>query len=80
MNLQGTIHPFRKTHRSVFGKLLQEVHLVASDRRVSQSFNATIRVVFVLKSNVIFVYLRCVVSQLNLMQTSPWFYCMVSVW
>uniref|UniRef100_A0A669BI19 Solute carrier family 30 member 6 n=1 Tax=Oreochromis niloticus TaxID=8128 RepID=A0A669BI19_ORENI len=31
----GTIHPFRKTHRSVFGKLLQEFRLVASDRRVS---------------------------------------------
>uniref|UniRef100_A0A669DSJ3 Solute carrier family 30 member 6 n=1 Tax=Oreochromis niloticus TaxID=8128 RepID=A0A669DSJ3_ORENI len=30
---QGTIHPFRKTHRSVFGKLLQEFRLVASDRR-----------------------------------------------
>ncbi|XP_069394916.1 zinc transporter 6 [Paralichthys olivaceus] len=29
----GTIHPFRKTHRSVFGKLLQEFRLVASDRR-----------------------------------------------
>lgn len=33
--LQGTIHPFRKTHRSVFGKLLQEFRLVSSDRRVS---------------------------------------------
>uniref|UniRef100_A0A4W6BRJ0 Solute carrier family 30 member 6 n=1 Tax=Lates calcarifer TaxID=8187 RepID=A0A4W6BRJ0_LATCA len=30
---QGTIHPFRKTHRSIFGKLLQEFRLVASDRR-----------------------------------------------
>ncbi|KAM9364366.1 zinc transporter 6 isoform 2-T2 [Pholidichthys leucotaenia] len=29
----GTIHPFRKTHRSVLGKLLQEFRLVASDRR-----------------------------------------------
>ncbi|KAK2824693.1 hypothetical protein Q5P01_021868 [Channa striata] len=29
----GTIHPFRKTHRSIFGKLLQEFRLVASDRR-----------------------------------------------
>ncbi|XP_060943259.1 zinc transporter 6 [Limanda limanda] len=29
----GTIHPFRKTHRSVFGKLRQEFRLVASDRR-----------------------------------------------
>ncbi|XP_047458424.1 LOW QUALITY PROTEIN: zinc transporter 6 [Mugil cephalus] len=29
----GTIHPFRKTHRSVFGKLLQEFRLVSSDRR-----------------------------------------------
>lgn len=35
LNLQGTIHPFRKTHRSVFGKLLQEFRLVSSDRRVS---------------------------------------------
>uniref|UniRef100_A0A3B5L182 Cation efflux protein transmembrane domain-containing protein n=1 Tax=Xiphophorus couchianus TaxID=32473 RepID=A0A3B5L182_9TELE len=32
--LQGTIHPFRKTHRSVIGKLLQEFRLVSSDRRV----------------------------------------------
>uniref|UniRef100_M3ZRS1 Solute carrier family 30 member 6 n=1 Tax=Xiphophorus maculatus TaxID=8083 RepID=M3ZRS1_XIPMA len=31
--LQGTIHPFRKTHRSVIGKLLQEFRLVSSDRR-----------------------------------------------
>uniref|UniRef100_A0A3B3UFF4 Solute carrier family 30 member 6 n=1 Tax=Poecilia latipinna TaxID=48699 RepID=A0A3B3UFF4_9TELE len=31
--LQGTIHPFRKTHRSVIGKLLQEFQLVSSDRR-----------------------------------------------
>uniref|UniRef100_A0A3B5L3Z5 Cation efflux protein transmembrane domain-containing protein n=1 Tax=Xiphophorus couchianus TaxID=32473 RepID=A0A3B5L3Z5_9TELE len=31
---QGTIHPFRKTHRSVIGKLLQEFRLVSSDRRV----------------------------------------------
>uniref|UniRef100_A0A8C6WYY6 Solute carrier family 30 member 6 n=1 Tax=Neogobius melanostomus TaxID=47308 RepID=A0A8C6WYY6_9GOBI len=30
---QGTIHPFRKTHRSLFGKLTQEFTLVASDRR-----------------------------------------------
>uniref|UniRef100_A0A3Q3JYV5 Cation efflux protein transmembrane domain-containing protein n=1 Tax=Monopterus albus TaxID=43700 RepID=A0A3Q3JYV5_MONAL len=30
---QGTIHPFRKTHRSIFGKLLQEFRLVATDRR-----------------------------------------------
>uniref|UniRef100_A0A3B3ZZV9 Cation efflux protein transmembrane domain-containing protein n=1 Tax=Periophthalmus magnuspinnatus TaxID=409849 RepID=A0A3B3ZZV9_9GOBI len=30
---QGTIHPFRKTHRSIFGKLTQEFSLVASDRR-----------------------------------------------
>uniref|UniRef100_A0A8C6VNU2 Uncharacterized protein n=1 Tax=Nothobranchius furzeri TaxID=105023 RepID=A0A8C6VNU2_NOTFU len=30
---QGTIHPFRKSHRSVFGKLLQEFRLVSSDRR-----------------------------------------------
>uniref|UniRef100_A0A8C6UVA3 Solute carrier family 30 member 6 n=1 Tax=Neogobius melanostomus TaxID=47308 RepID=A0A8C6UVA3_9GOBI len=29
----GTIHPFRKTHRSLFGKLTQEFTLVASDRR-----------------------------------------------
>ncbi|XP_071335927.1 zinc transporter 6 [Trachinotus anak] len=29
----GTIHPFRKTHRSLLGKLLQEFRLVASDRR-----------------------------------------------
>ncbi|XP_029031692.1 zinc transporter 6 [Betta splendens] len=29
----GTIHPFRKTHKSIFGKLLQEFQLVASDRR-----------------------------------------------
>ncbi|XP_061823879.1 zinc transporter 6 [Nerophis lumbriciformis] len=29
----GTIHPFRKTHRSFSGKLLQEFRLVASDRR-----------------------------------------------
>ncbi|XP_023183211.1 zinc transporter 6 [Xiphophorus maculatus] len=29
----GTIHPFRKTHRSVIGKLLQEFRLVSSDRR-----------------------------------------------
>ncbi|XP_020772666.2 LOW QUALITY PROTEIN: zinc transporter 6 [Boleophthalmus pectinirostris] len=29
----GTIHPFRKTHRSIFGKLTQEFSLVASDRR-----------------------------------------------
>ncbi|KAK2921545.1 zinc transporter 6 [Channa argus] len=29
----GTIHPFRKTHRSIFGKLLQEFRLVTSDRR-----------------------------------------------
>lgn len=35
LNFQGTIHPFRKTHRSIFGKLLQEFRLVSSDRRVS---------------------------------------------
>ncbi|CAJ1066895.1 zinc transporter 6 [Xyrichtys novacula] len=29
----GTIHPFRKTHRSIFGKLSQEFRLVSSDRR-----------------------------------------------
>ncbi|XP_061545370.1 zinc transporter 6 isoform X1 [Phycodurus eques] len=29
----GTIHPFRKTHRSFPGKLLQEFRLVKSDRR-----------------------------------------------
>ncbi|KAM6916484.1 LOW QUALITY PROTEIN: zinc transporter 6 [Xenentodon cancila] len=29
----GTIHPFRRSHRSVFGKLLQEFRLVSSDRR-----------------------------------------------
>ncbi|XP_041645408.1 zinc transporter 6 [Cheilinus undulatus] len=29
----GTIHPFRRTHRSIFGKLLQEFRLVSSDRR-----------------------------------------------
>ncbi|XP_068183142.1 zinc transporter 6 [Antennarius striatus] len=29
----GTIHPFRKTHRSIFGKLSQEIRLVSSDRR-----------------------------------------------
>ncbi|XP_051274122.1 zinc transporter 6 [Dicentrarchus labrax] len=29
----GTIHPFRKTHRSIFGKLVQEFRLVSSDRR-----------------------------------------------
>ncbi|KAK5854320.1 hypothetical protein PBY51_015400 [Eleginops maclovinus] len=29
----GTIHPFRKTHRSIFGKLQQEFRLVTSDRR-----------------------------------------------
>ncbi|KAM6956250.1 zinc transporter 6 [Aplochiton taeniatus] len=29
----GTIHPFRKTHRSMFGKLSQEFRLVISDRR-----------------------------------------------
>ncbi|XP_063048291.1 zinc transporter 6 [Engraulis encrasicolus] len=29
----GTIHPFRKSHRSLFGKLSQEFRLVASDRR-----------------------------------------------
>ncbi|KAM9847735.1 zinc transporter 6 [Aulostomus maculatus] len=29
----GTIHPFRKTHRSLLGKLLQEFRLVSSDRR-----------------------------------------------
>lgn len=35
--LQGTIHPFRKTHRSLLGKLLQELRLVSSDQRVSES-------------------------------------------
>ncbi|XDV51025.1 hypothetical protein PO909_019981 [Leuciscus waleckii] len=29
----GTIHPFRKTHRSVLGKCAQEFSLVTSDRR-----------------------------------------------
>ncbi|XP_051936707.1 zinc transporter 6-like isoform X1 [Hippocampus zosterae] len=29
----GTIHPFRKTHRSLPGKLMQELRLVTSDRR-----------------------------------------------
>ncbi|XP_041865823.1 zinc transporter 6 isoform X2 [Melanotaenia boesemani] len=29
----GTIHPFRKAHRSIFGKVVQEFRLVASDRR-----------------------------------------------
>ncbi|KAL0964535.1 hypothetical protein UPYG_G00325270 [Umbra pygmaea] len=29
----GTIHPFRKSHRSFFGKLSQEFRLVTSDRR-----------------------------------------------
>uniref|UniRef100_A0A8C7YPN1 Solute carrier family 30 member 6 n=1 Tax=Oryzias sinensis TaxID=183150 RepID=A0A8C7YPN1_9TELE len=29
----GTFHPFRKSNRSVVGKFLQEVRLVASDRR-----------------------------------------------
>ncbi|XP_067243013.1 zinc transporter 6 [Chanodichthys erythropterus] len=29
----GTIHPFRKTHRSVLGKFSQEFSLVTSDRR-----------------------------------------------
>ncbi|KAM4590713.1 zinc transporter 6 [Odontesthes bonariensis] len=29
----GTIHPFRKSQRSMFGKLLQEFRLVSSDRR-----------------------------------------------
>ncbi|XP_050981712.1 zinc transporter 6 isoform X2 [Labeo rohita] len=29
----GTIHPFRKTHRSVLGKFAQEFSLVTSDRR-----------------------------------------------
>lgn len=31
--LLGTIHPFRKTHRSILGKFSQECRLVASDRR-----------------------------------------------
>lgn len=31
--LLGTIHPFRKSHRSFFGKLSQEFRLVTSDRR-----------------------------------------------
>uniref|UniRef100_A0A8C8F1Q8 Cation efflux protein transmembrane domain-containing protein n=1 Tax=Oncorhynchus tshawytscha TaxID=74940 RepID=A0A8C8F1Q8_ONCTS len=30
---QGTIHPFRMTHRSFFGKLSQEFRLVTSDRQ-----------------------------------------------
>ncbi|KAA0717530.1 Zinc transporter 6 [Triplophysa tibetana] len=30
----GTIHPFRKTHRSILGKFFQEISLVASNRRV----------------------------------------------
>lgn len=34
-HLQGTIHPFRKTHRSICAKLQQEFRLVTSDRRVS---------------------------------------------
>ncbi|XP_066517721.1 zinc transporter 6 [Hoplias malabaricus] len=29
----GTIHPFRKTHKSFFGKFAQEFNLVVSDRR-----------------------------------------------
>ncbi|KAL7841828.1 hypothetical protein SRHO_G00255190 [Serrasalmus rhombeus] len=29
----GTIHPFRKTHKSFLGKFVQEFNLVASDRR-----------------------------------------------
>ncbi|XP_057198843.1 zinc transporter 6 [Triplophysa rosa] len=29
----GTIHPFRKTHRSILGKFFQEISLVASNRR-----------------------------------------------
>ncbi|CAL8360807.1 unnamed protein product [Boreogadus saida] len=29
----GTIHPFRRTHRSVLGRLSQELRLVTSDRR-----------------------------------------------
>ncbi|KAG7280293.1 hypothetical protein CRUP_026834 [Coryphaenoides rupestris] len=29
----GTIHPFRRTHRSLLGKLSQEICLVTSDRR-----------------------------------------------
>ncbi|XP_037638420.1 zinc transporter 6 [Sebastes umbrosus] len=29
----GTIHPFRKTHKSFFGKLQQEFRLVTSDKR-----------------------------------------------
>ncbi|NP_001133296.1 Zinc transporter 6 [Salmo salar] len=31
--LLGTIHPFRKSHRSFFGKLSQEFRFVTSDRR-----------------------------------------------
>uniref|UniRef100_A0A3B3QEI8 Solute carrier family 30 member 6 n=1 Tax=Paramormyrops kingsleyae TaxID=1676925 RepID=A0A3B3QEI8_9TELE len=31
--MQGTIHPFRKTHRSFIGKFAQEFCLVAADRR-----------------------------------------------
>uniref|UniRef100_A0A673GPX3 Cation efflux protein transmembrane domain-containing protein n=1 Tax=Sinocyclocheilus rhinocerous TaxID=307959 RepID=A0A673GPX3_9TELE len=30
---QGTIHPFRRTHRSVLGRVAQEFSLVTSDRR-----------------------------------------------
>ncbi|XP_014010325.1 zinc transporter 6 [Salmo salar] len=33
MFVLGTIHPFRKTHRSFFGKLSQEFRLVTSDRQ-----------------------------------------------
>uniref|UniRef100_A0A4W4EL81 Cation efflux protein transmembrane domain-containing protein n=1 Tax=Electrophorus electricus TaxID=8005 RepID=A0A4W4EL81_ELEEL len=29
----GTIHPFRKTHKSILGKFIQEFNLVSSDRR-----------------------------------------------
>uniref|UniRef100_A0A672R8K5 Zinc transporter 6-like n=1 Tax=Sinocyclocheilus grahami TaxID=75366 RepID=A0A672R8K5_SINGR len=31
----GTIHPFRRTHRSVLGRFVQELSLVTSDRRVT---------------------------------------------
>ncbi|KAI4905228.1 hypothetical protein NFI96_029426 [Prochilodus magdalenae] len=34
----GTIHPFRKTHKSFLGKFVQEFRLVASDRRPRFSF------------------------------------------
>ncbi|KAI5628174.1 zinc transporter 6 [Silurus asotus] len=31
--LQGTIHPFRKSHKSIFSKFTQEFNVVLSDRR-----------------------------------------------